>query len=376
MRTKSIVLFFLLYIGTLATDAQFSPDFLTRSDLNPADSNHLCLHIENSNFFKNNEYFNHFSEGYTLIGSLLQPTLDYHAGVKSKIQAGVHLLKFSGKERMDQIYPFFRFHHKLNTHLSVIFGTLYGTVNHKLSEPLFKPERYFTDNIETGIQFLVETRWADADIWVNWEKFIWYNDPFREALTFGISSEFSVFQKNSFSLSVPLQVLVHHKGGQINQTDETLETLTNISPGIAVELHLQNRLISLLRFENYFLLFKDNSTVPTLPFTKGKGSLSSLKAQGENIYLTASYWWGNNFYAFHGEELFSSASLALPGYYENMRKLLSLKADYTYRTKFTTFNASAGTYYDMVHKKWDYYMGLHLLFSPSFFLKNVNGKQE
>ncbi len=44
--------------------------------------NKLFFRLENNNFFKNNEYFGDYTEGYTLIGYTIQPTFMYYAGKK------------------------------------------------------------------------------------------------------------------------------------------------------------------------------------------------------------------------------------------------------------------------------------------------------
>ena len=62
-----------------------------------ADSQKLFLHIENKNFFKNNEYFNRLNEGYTLLGFVAQPSLVYSPGKTTRLEAGGSFLKYSGR---------------------------------------------------------------------------------------------------------------------------------------------------------------------------------------------------------------------------------------------------------------------------------------
>ena len=52
-------------------------------------TNTLNFRIENSNFFKNNEYFNDIIQGQTLIGWFLSPKFTYYPVKNAKIEAGL-----------------------------------------------------------------------------------------------------------------------------------------------------------------------------------------------------------------------------------------------------------------------------------------------
>ena len=60
-------------------------------------SDQFYIRIKNTNFFKNNEYANEFKIGSSITGLFLEPTIDYYAGERTRIRAGVHFLKYNGR---------------------------------------------------------------------------------------------------------------------------------------------------------------------------------------------------------------------------------------------------------------------------------------
>jgi len=223
----------LLLISRLVNSQTDNSLYYTFKNISDSDYNKLHLSIENCNFLKNNEYFNNFSDGYTLIGYYLKPELEYYPGTKSRITAGIHLLKYSGINKYSQYIPTFSFTHQFSNSYTIIFGTLKGTLNHKLVEPVYKFERYFENNVENGLQFLINTKYFDADIWSDWNKFIFKGETSQEEFVFGLSSQLKLTQAESeIEVSIPIQFIGKHKGGQINISDEKVQTLLNSITGL------------------------------------------------------------------------------------------------------------------------------------------------
>ncbi len=54
----------------------------------------LFLGIGNTDFVKNNEYFNKTCDGYTLIGFGLSPTVSYYFTPRLKVEGGFYLLVY------------------------------------------------------------------------------------------------------------------------------------------------------------------------------------------------------------------------------------------------------------------------------------------
>ncbi|MEE3448526.1 MAG: hypothetical protein VZQ51_07950, partial [Bacteroidales bacterium] len=119
-------------------------------------------------FLKNNEYFGDFAKGYTLIGYMLQPEFIYRPVDKVEISVLWNVLKYSGKDDFSDYKPYFRIKFSPIKKLSIILGRLDGNLSHGMIEPIYKPERYYLNNIENGLQCNYKTERYKGDIWLNW----------------------------------------------------------------------------------------------------------------------------------------------------------------------------------------------------------------
>jgi len=59
-------------------------------------------------------------------------------------------------------------------------------------EPMYGFDRYIEENVESGIQFLYHNSHYRGDLWLNWQKFIEFNDPQKEQFSVGYTSEISI----------------------------------------------------------------------------------------------------------------------------------------------------------------------------------------
>ncbi|MCL2502822.1 MAG: hypothetical protein FWE99_06800, partial [Bacteroidales bacterium] len=197
--------------------------------MSPVDSNRLSLRVDMSGFFKNNEYFSPVAVGQTLPGTASIYALGYQVSDLFKAELGAYFVKYSGRDPLEDLQAFIRLQYSITPYLHMVLGDLYGGVNHRLIEPIYQWERHFTANPESGFQMVLHTdRWF-ADLWVNWHHFIKRGDSELEALTFGTSVLGRLTGGDSrISLSLPLQLLIHHQGGQINTSNEPMVMLSNI----------------------------------------------------------------------------------------------------------------------------------------------------
>ena len=142
----------------------------------------------------------------------------------------------------------------------MLFGTFENSLNHRLIEPLFDFERVITDRLEYGFQLQYNNDRLFSDLWINWQNQIFPGDTTQEELEIGISVEYSFLKRGSWDFRAPLQLFAFHRGGQINITDERLQTLVNGAIGAtAVYTFPNGSFFKELRFDNYFLFFFDNS---------------------------------------------------------------------------------------------------------------------
>jgi len=123
---KTGLFLFLLFSALSSGFPQFPVTNIGNIAFTPADSQKLLLHIVNKNFFKNNEYFNPIEEGYTLIGFLAEPSLVYHPGKTTRLEAGVTLLKYQGRGGFYLSEPLLRLQYHPAPFFQMIMGRLYG----------------------------------------------------------------------------------------------------------------------------------------------------------------------------------------------------------------------------------------------------------
>ncbi|MEA1986719.1 MAG: hypothetical protein U9N76_04440, partial [Candidatus Marinimicrobia bacterium] len=171
MKNKIIIILLLLF----SINIIFADILETNKSLCDTCEKKIYLNFESTSFIKNNEYFHHFTKGYTGIGFFIKPTIEYYLTKNTKANLGIYLLKYSGVDNFTQSIPIFTIQHKLTKNTDLIFGNIYGTLNHKLEEPLFRFDTYYQNNIEYGLQLLHNSKYLQSDIWMNWDKFIFNN---------------------------------------------------------------------------------------------------------------------------------------------------------------------------------------------------------
>ncbi len=355
------------------TQAQ-SPAFQTYVPLYDSCSKTLNFRFESSSFFKNNEYFDNFAYGYTGLGFYVKPTLEYYFSPKIKVSAGVYLLKYSGRDNFTQVIPILSVQYKIAKSLELVMGNIYGTANHQLAEPLFRYDRYFQNHIEYGFQFLLNSATIHSDLWLSWEHYIMVGDTAQEHLVAGSSSVFKVMRnRRGFSLSIPLQFLVAHKGGQLAPPPhKPMSTILNALTGAKLTYQFNNE--SSIDFEPQLLLYEGlhlpyPGELNAQPFKNGWGSYTTLTYHHNWLHVMIGYWYAKRFIAPHGEALFQSVSEISPNFSQSKRELLTSKI-WLNKTIYRSIKIEARfeNYYDLMTHKLDYSYGLYIVMNESFFL--------
>lgn len=351
----------------------FPPSFYRSAQLDSSLDNTISFRIENSNFLKNNEYFNDIIQGYTLIGWFVNPKIVYYPSKSAKIEAGVHFLKYSGIDSFTRVLPTLSFQYKINESIDVILGTLYGSTNHNMIEPLFRYEYFFTDNIENGLQFLFNTKRYQGDVWINWQEFIFKGDDKQEIFTMGISNRFFINNKESqHQFSIPLQILFVHQGGQINETSKKLITHNNDAVGLSYTCNFKGGFFNKVGAEQYYLIYKDMSSDYQFPYIIGYGLYSMIFAQANDFHARASWWYGDHYISLRGHPIFQSKSTYYTNHYEKQRALVTGRLMYE-KEAIKGLNIGAGLemYFDLYNYYTDYWYMFYINFNRDFFIKKL-----
>lgn len=361
-RTKSnnlalkIGLFFLFFLN-------FSFCFAQKDILK--DTLNFNFHLSNANFVWNNEYFNDIASGYTLIGFFFTPTVEYRFSPRIKASGGVHLLKYSGKDKFSQVAPVYSVTYEKNN-FSLLFGTLKGTINHRLSEPVFLQERYFTNHLESGIQALWNKPRFFLDVWLDWRNFIFKNDPKQEVLTAGISAQVYPIKNKYWEIFIPVSLLLEHRGGQIDTSSANMKTAMNYSFGLQANRHLPFKWLNKISIESQYVGFLDNSPSVNSLFKEGYGILTQLSLYKNKSFLRVAYWEAERYLSLLGHPMYPCSSENER--HKNNRKLFVSKLYWNYFIyKGIDLGFTGETFYDMMNNDFDFTLGLTLLINYSFF---------
>ena len=379
MKGSLVIFLSFLLLSPLAGQLDPTP-FLNNLKIQKSDLGKLYLGLENYNLYKNNEYFNNIQPGFTIFGSAINASVKYYPSELFLIEAGIHLLTYYGTGKFNQVTPIIRVNYQPFQNFNVVIGNIYGGLNHGFIEPLYQFERFFEDTPETGLQLLYKSSHIDSDLYIDWRKYIYrnsYND--NEILTFGWVSKGKIFKEEKpLQIEIPLQILVSHKGGQIDTTNLRTESLLNLATGISIGYRF-NSFISEVGASFYYASYQDISEKKEQLFDSGYGVYPLVYAKSKWLNLYLGYWNASKFIGPLGEPLFSSVSyidenLAFP-----KRELILFKFDFRYNiTRGLFIGVRYEGYYDILGtnineniSQYDFSFGVYINFTRDFFLTDI-----
>ncbi len=336
------------------------------------DTSKLFLQLGNNNFVKNNEYFGAIVEGYTLLGFNITPRFVYYPSSKIKLSLGGNFLSYYGRENEVEASLLVSFQYKLLPKLDFVLGNIYGTQNHHMIEPLVDFERFLTQNVENGIQFLWSGDRIFADLWLDWEQQILHGDPFQEMFNVGLSSNFMLLKNDNYSLSLPFQNTIRHEGGQINSnSDVPLTTIFNNATGLSFSKPIQHKLLHQVQLSSYIVNYQDLSPNKRKMYIDGYASYSTLELKNSNFDLTLGYWYGEQYISSIGNPIYESYSRTKFYVEEPVRQMAIGKLNYQ-KDVFNGINLGARleTYYDILGGNMEYTWAVMVVINEKFFLKS------
>lgn len=317
---KFIIFFLLITISRVQAQIDY-PTFKSETPINPADSQQLSFNLYNFNYVNNSEWFGNIPLSGTLFGYELIPEIEYQISPKLIIKGGLYLQKEFGRPHYTTVDPTFTVKYKAK-HSSFLFGTLEGNLNHGYIEPIYDYKLIINERLENGFQFKVNTKPYTHDFFINWRVAIHPGDPFKEQFDIGYVSKFNILNNKKFNLSIPLQFLYSHKGGQYDSLHTPLQSLVNTAMGASATLNLDHKLLKRIVFDNYYVNYKDISGEKLQPFNEGNAFLSHLLFDFKNVGIDLRYWNGQGYIGPRGMALFQSVSEKYPGLVEKHRELL------------------------------------------------------
>ena len=369
-----LILFFICFAYSLPGLAQLPNEaFEFRRPLVPADTQMVKLGVYLLGYNKNNEYFNKIADGYTLFGMQAIPYLSYQASEKLRIDAGMFARKDFGNNGFVEVKPLMTIRYEQGP-VNVLFGTLEGSLNHRLIEPMYDFERVMVNRLEEGLQFLYERPKTFLDVWINWEKMIYAGSPEQEEVSGGISYNRQLFNENGWRLQLPLQFVAYHKGGQIDINPDPLVTHVNAAGGFELVREWDSGLIRSLSFQPYGVWFRDFSHRIVIPYEQGGGWYLNLSAATKHFITMLSYWEGKDFVGIKSGALYQSVSTTFkyPDYTQDVRRLLILRFMLQVPiTKDLEVSTRFEPYYDFGHEAFEFSHGMYLNYKTNFNLFRI-----
>jgi len=332
----------------------------------------LTLQFENLNYFRNVEYKTVVDEGRTLLGLQFVPELAYQLGPQTRISAGLLAQRDFGGENFKKLNPTFQLKHDFKKS-TFIFGRLEGNMDHGLIEPIMDPERVIYDRTENGFQYLHSNRFFDYDMWLDWQKAIYANSPFREEFDAGISGKIKLVEKDSFKLRLPATVLATHKGGEIDTSKQQAVSQFSFSYGITFDWIPKNSDLKKLRGGVILNNYEDIST-RAVTFIDGLGQLAFIDFKWKEFGAQLNYWDGHQFEASTGDVLYHSTSRQNPEKYQlDYRKLWMLRMYYEKEmAKDLNFLFRTNIIRDVNEETMDFVAEFYVRWTPEFHLLKMN----
>lgn len=395
---KLTLLFF--FIMSLSASAQMWEHLATSNPLiDTTEVKALKFELDNLSFFRDNEYTSKRTDGYSLPGLWLQPKFTYTAHKMVRLELGLHALIFNGANK----YPCYAYHdigtwkgdqYQSGAHLlpwfraqfefdnvDIILGNIYGGENHGLIEPLFNTETNLSQDPEMGLQILWRRPHLRADIWLNWQSYIFREATHQEAFTVG--STWRVLlndEKKATHWYLPVQLVIQHRGGEqdVSALNLGVQTICNLSLGAGLKHRFENSALTHVAAEaNVLAAYQQAGKL--WPFNTGL----ALHAAGEVKLWDA---WRlrlghlsapKHFVSLYGNPLFNTVSQNLYDTQFNGVHTTYFRTDYS-RTiaKHYTFGAEVEVFKSWLGKstidtkdEFNFSFGVYMRVNPSFLIK-------
>ncbi|HYH57281.1 MAG TPA: hypothetical protein VD772_11755, partial [Anseongella sp.] len=335
-----------------ALEQRFPPDTTS--------SQTLSLDLFSFNYFRNYEYFNRFADGITYYGLQLRPLLVYKPNPYLSLYGGVFLSKDFGDEDFHLTEPVLGIRYEKNG-ISFISGAIEPHLSHGYIEPLLDYDNSITAPVEYGTQLKFDRPRHRTDLWISWKNMIYKPSAEQEEILGGLSTSLRLLKKNGQSLSLPLQFLGWHRGGQVDTTSLPVITNLNIAAGFEYAWEREGAVKKILT-RNYVAGFSSSGGNP---YKSGKAVYLNAGIETRWLDAMVSYWQANKFAAPAGAPVFQSVSsnIDYPGFKQDDRRLLflRLKKDFTLAEELFV-SARLEPFWDFDGRYADHSMSLFLVY--------------
>lgn len=285
-----------------------------------------AVSVDNLFYFRNLEYKTHIDEGRTLFGYQLWPTLSYQVADDIRVTGGGFFQKDFGADGFYHHQPTLTLEYRTGKKVFRL-GTLNGSVQHNLVEPLYDFERVIEQRVENGFQFLWNKPRFTLDAWIDWRMVSYPNGTDPERFFIGTVAEPKWIKREHIQFSTPYQMVIYHQGGEIDTSG--MPTLSQFNFDYAGRLTIKPEgALDSIDVQAHFLYYEDIST-NTVSFIDGLGQYLSIAAYRKNWGMMLNYYDAHQFQAPLGDVLFQSVSAKNPALYTRFyRKMVMARLFY------------------------------------------------
>jgi hypothetical protein len=223
--------------------------------------------------------------------------------------------------------------------------------------------------LENGIQAQWIKDGLFLDIWVDWQKMIYNNDPNQEKLLGGLSLSKRIWKRGNTSVEFPLQLLIQHQGGQIDNNPDQVKQLFNGATGLTMK-HTSTTFIREWGLKSYVARYVEQSSAHTQYFKDGWGLyINPYITTSFGLTVMGSYWHSDKFLSFSGGGFYPSISEQRPERIDKQREIFMLR--FLYDVKVAdglNFTLRAEPFYDTYSRAIEYSYGFYFNYHNRFFL--------
>lgn len=302
------------------------------------------LGLTSLNYFKNNEYSEYHNPGETFLGTQLilglnNVTLKHKERyfrdpkksnerklLQSRMNLGL-LLNYPYGSNQAQVFPLMNIQYFFKR-AYFNFGSLNSNTNHRLIEALYNYEFTFTRPVEYGLEYRRFSKRLDFNSWLEFRQLAIRKTSQQEIISFGNRFNYQIIpaEQHTFGrLTVPIQTMVYHKGGEALAIGKPISTLLNFAAGIK---YTSNR--NFWNSEILYLGSQDISPESLKTLKNGHAFLSNTSIYfNNNLNVVLSYFNGYNFSSPLGAKLFSNEYVAINDIRTHRRQMIQSRFVYS-----------------------------------------------
>lgn len=275
-----------------------------QSDSIPTD---YGLSFSGIGYIKNNEYAPSHLKGYTSLGTLNRVSA-FYAQNHIRLEGGLIVQKlFGSTDVLIQPRVLLSFDFLDNFRLNL--GNIAEEKRHGLPIGL-QDTKYLYERIEEGLSLEYKSLHIYSELWVDWATQIRPTDNFQERFTAGYQWVYTK-QTTSHSLTAtPIQLMVHHVGGEYDTLDLSILTLVNTHSGIRYLHYLNSDWALGIQSSLYGLWAMDmdkNHPISPQHQTGYMFHIASALAY-KQLHTSLGYWRNHHYYAPYAEALLNTTA--------------------------------------------------------------------